>query len=107
MSEYSMAGATPEWEAFIASINPAELERERFGTPVGERPGSAGWRRMITEHDLQVQEWKIRRARITHTSLAGSVAEAQAWGRRHEKALTEQHMRIAMDALANTRRKTS
>jgi hypothetical protein len=102
-----LTGATPEWLAFIASLDPVELERERFGTPTGERPGSAGWRLMITEHDMQVHEWKIRRARITHASLAAAVAEAQAWDRRHQKALTGTHMRVAMVALANTERKTA
>ena len=106
MTEYSIAGAEPEWEAFVVSLDPAELERERFGTPGrDERPGSAADRRMRAAHEVDVLRFKTRRARVIAdrqvTRLA--VVEARTWDQRFGKYLTPAQLRVAVAALDRIR----
>lgn len=65
-----MAG---EWEAFVASLDPVLLERERMRAPGGgERPGSAADRWMRELHRLKVE--RLRRGRLPSITGEGLVA---------------------------------
>lgn len=106
MSVYSIEGAEPEWEAFVASVDPDELEHERFGTPGrDERPGSAADRWMRECNQARVAAFRAAaRNRSGFERLDAAVAEAREWLRRHEAALTDEHVRVAMVAAGNTER---
>lgn len=100
-----LTGATDAWEAFVQSLDPARLERERYGQPgPSERPGSAGWKRMVVEHDAKRAEfYRVAPPTIPDDEFAQMLREASAWDRRNETALTERHLQIAL-AVTNPNR---
>lgn len=101
-----ITGATPEWESFIGSLNPARLERERFGRPSrSERPGSDAWRRMVAEHDAFRKAFYRRPPVIADYQMDSMLAEIRAFDRRFENALTPEHVRIALKALHNNEKR--
>lgn len=87
-------GATAAWRRFVACVDPAELERERFRRPSeSERPGSAADKRMRRQHQFRVDAfWDVKAKRARADIIA---AEADAWFR--EEA--PDHMAIVLDAL--------
>ncbi|UAJ79974.1 hypothetical protein IT072_02530 [Leifsonia sp. ZF2019] len=98
-----ITGATEEWEAFIASLDPERLEQERFGHPSpSERPGSAEWRRMVADHDAYRFAYYRIPPVIRDYELELMLSEIRAWDRRFENNLTPEHVRIALRAHFNT-----
>ncbi|MGG7510930.1 hypothetical protein [Plantibacter sp. YIM 135249] len=72
------------WDAFVASIDKAALEVERFGTPsLDERPGSRADQRMRAEHRGRVAAYrhKAQYPLATLAELAAVVAESHAYDR--------------------------
>lgn len=98
-----VTGTTPEWEAFIASLDPKRLERERFGKPgPSERFGSPGWRRMAAEHHERVEAFYGRLPEIHEWELEAILAEAREYDQRFTRTLTPEHYKIAERALRHT-----
>jgi hypothetical protein len=61
------------WDAFVASLDPVKLERERMRAPGrGERPGSVSDRRMREMHRVRVE--RVRRGRLPSITGEGFVA---------------------------------
>lgn len=90
-----ITGATPAWEAFIASLNPDRLERERFRRPKKrERPGSREWKAMVKEHNIARDTyWTRSRRVITDWALELVLAESRGW----DEALIPEDVRLAME----------
>lgn len=80
-----LTGTTADWDAFIASIDPQRLEQERFGHPSpDERPGSAGWRRMLELHETQRHRFYTAApdsTTIEEHELAGALLESKRYDR--------------------------
>jgi hypothetical protein len=103
-----ITATTPDWDAFIASLDPERLEKERFGRPgEAERFGSPGWRRMVAEHDARRFAYYRVPARITDWELELMLAEVSEWDRRFNNSLTPTHIRIALHAMNNPKRSTA
>lgn len=95
-----ITGATPEWEQFVASLDPARLEGERFGRPGrDERPGSAGWRRMVEDHNARRHAYYRVPRPISDFEMALMLGEVRRYDRRFALGLTPRHIEIAERAL--------
>lgn len=54
---------TSEWEVFIASLNPADVFRERMRIPTrGERPGSKTDQQMRIQHEMRAKKFRRQMA---------------------------------------------